>query len=45
MKQLQQHLKLAQQLYRFYNGTVTPQLFVETIAPATPVVTEQWTAY
>jgi hypothetical protein len=30
-------------VYRFYNGTVTPSTICETIAPATPVVTEQWT--
>jgi hypothetical protein len=31
-------------IYRFYNGTVTAATLCETIPPATPVVTDQWTA-
>lgn len=31
-------------VYRFYNGTVTTANICETIAPATPVITDQWTA-
>ncbi|TDE06928.1 hypothetical protein [Flavobacterium sandaracinum] len=31
-------------IYRFYNGTVTASTLCETIPPATPVVTDQWTA-
>lgn len=31
-------------VYRFYNGTVTSNNICETIAPATPVITDQWTA-
>lgn len=31
-------------VYRFYNGTVASDNICETIAPATPVITEQWTA-
>ena len=31
-------------VYRFYNGTVTSDNICETIAPATPVITDQWTA-
>lgn len=30
-------------LYRFYNGAVTPATICETIPPATPIVTDQWT--
>jgi PBP1b-binding outer membrane lipoprotein LpoB len=30
--------------YRFYNGTVSATNICETIPPATPVVTDQWTA-
>ncbi|RVT73455.1 hypothetical protein EOD40_14520 [Flavobacterium sufflavum] len=31
-------------VYRFYNGTVATDNICETIAPATPVITDQWTA-
>lgn len=31
-------------IYRFYNGTVASDNICETIAPATPVINEQWTA-
>lgn len=31
-------------VYRFYNGTVASDNICETIAPATPVITDQWTA-
>lgn len=31
-------------IYRFYNGAVTSSTICETIPPATPVVTDQWTA-
>lgn len=31
-------------VYRFYNGNVAAANICETIAPATPVITEQWTA-
>ncbi len=31
-------------VYRFYNGTVSTDNICETIAPATPVITEQWNA-
>jgi hypothetical protein len=31
-------------VYRFYNGAVTSSTICETIPPATPVVTDQWTA-
>lgn len=31
-------------VYRFYNGTVASNNICETIAPATPVITDQWTA-
>lgn len=31
-------------VYRFYNGTVAANNICETIAPATPVITDQWTA-
>ncbi|APA00447.1 MULTISPECIES: hypothetical protein [Flavobacterium] len=31
-------------VYRFYNGTVATNNICETIAPATPVITDQWTA-
>jgi hypothetical protein len=31
-------------LYRFYNGTVSSDNICETIPPATPLVTDQWTA-
>lgn len=31
-------------LYRFYSGTVTSATLCETIPPASPVVTSQWTA-
>lgn len=31
-------------VYRFYNGTVANDNICETIAPATPVITDQWTA-
>ncbi|MFA9190767.1 hypothetical protein AAGV28_05225 [Flavobacterium sp. FZUC8N2.13] len=31
-------------VYRFYNGTVTSNNICETIAPATPFITDQWTA-
>jgi hypothetical protein len=31
-------------VYRFYNGVVSNDNICETIAPATPIVTDQWTA-
>jgi|CXWL01.1.fsa_nt_gi hypothetical protein len=31
-------------IYRFYNGTVTASTICESIPPATPIVTGQWTA-
>ena len=31
-------------IYRFYNGTVTSSTICETIPPASPIVTDQWTA-
>lgn len=31
-------------VYRFYNGKVATDNICETIAPATPVITDQWTA-
>lgn len=31
-------------VYRFYNGAVATDNICETIAPATPIITEQWTA-
>lgn len=31
-------------VYRFYNGIVSSNNICETIAPATPVITDQWTA-
>lgn len=31
-------------IYRFYNGTVTAATLCESIPPATPVVSNQWTA-
>ena len=31
-------------VYRFYNGTVSSSTICETIPPATPIVTDQWTA-
>ena len=31
-------------VYRFYNGTVAADNICNTIAPATPIVTDQWTA-
>lgn len=31
-------------VYRFYNGIVATNNICETIAPATPVITDQWTA-
>lgn len=31
-------------VYRFYNGTVATANICETIAPATPVISDQWTA-
>ncbi|MEO8253941.1 MAG: hypothetical protein ABI554_06080 [Flavobacterium sp.] len=31
-------------VYRFYNGTVANDNICETIAPPTPVISEQWTA-
>lgn len=31
-------------VYRFYNGAVSNNNICETIAPATPIVTDQWTA-
>lgn len=31
-------------VYRFYNGTVASANICETIAPATPVINDQWTA-
>jgi hypothetical protein len=31
-------------VYRFYNGTVATANICETIPPATPIVTDQWTA-
>ncbi|MFV8375726.1 hypothetical protein [Flavobacterium sp. LB1P62] len=31
-------------VYRFYSGTVTTANICETIPPATPIVTDQWTA-
>ena len=31
-------------VYRFYNGTVATDNICETIAPPTPVITDQWTA-
>ncbi|WP_291096941.1 MULTISPECIES: hypothetical protein [unclassified Flavobacterium] len=31
-------------VYRFYNGTVSANNICETIPPATPIVTDQWTA-
>lgn len=31
-------------VYRFYNGVVSSSNICETIAPATPIVTDQWTA-
>lgn len=31
-------------VYRFYNGAVVNNNICETIAPATPIVTDQWTA-
>jgi hypothetical protein len=31
-------------VYRFYNGPVTSSTICETIPPATPIVTDQWTA-
>ncbi len=31
-------------IYRFYNGTVATDNICESIAPATPVITDQWTA-
>lgn len=31
-------------VYRFYNGTVATANICETITPATPVITDQWTA-
>ena len=31
-------------VYRFYNGTVSSDNICETIPPATPLVTDQWTA-
>jgi hypothetical protein len=31
-------------VYRFYNGTISTANICETIPPATPIVTDQWTA-
>ncbi|KDN55549.1 hypothetical protein [Flavobacterium seoulense] len=31
-------------VYRFYNGTVATANICETIAPATPIITDQWVA-
>ena len=31
-------------IYRFYNGAVSASTICETIPPATPIVTDQWTA-
>lgn len=31
-------------IYRFYNGTVSASTICESIPPATPIVTDQWTA-
>jgi hypothetical protein len=31
-------------VYRLYNGTVVTDNICETIAPATPYVTDQWSA-
>jgi hypothetical protein len=33
-----------QKVYRFYNGTVSTENICATIPPATPIVTDQWTA-